>query len=246
MEEPSDDLDLPVHTRLPEGGDEEYDQRSSSSPTTTACPSSRGHRRRPTSAIPAGRERPEASAAPVDGFPQLEYDVGILARQPNALNLGHLHGCCGIFSRGTMAWLRAHGRQSPREERHYITEHFRSEPVLDGAPGAGVRWRTITPDLARLFRASSSTWRCGAPSAPRRHESSSTRPSRCNDEKGSPLVLQERGPVCCSACAVPCSDVSTPPPTPSRPACTSPAIGLLSAHGPRASGRWRHGRRRSS
>jgi transcriptional regulator with XRE-family HTH domain len=91
------------------------------------------------------------------GEPLLEYDVGLLLRAPNPLNLAAtVTVCTGIFSRGTYGLVRAltdpHLRA--RNEKYLAEHHDMTNlwmlvrlPVFTAATGA----QTITPDLTRPF-----------------------------------------------------------------------------------------------
>jgi transcriptional regulator with XRE-family HTH domain len=148
-------LDLPVHTRLPEGGDDEFDQEVVVTTDGDGEPTYEGaHEEVYRPRFLREERQPGRPRVLVDGFPQLEYDVGILARQPNALNLSATFTwCSGVFSRGTYGVVRAltDANLRARNER-YIVEHF-ADPsqfwmVLQVPVFAG---ETITPDLARPF-----------------------------------------------------------------------------------------------
>ena len=91
------------------------------------------------------------------GQPLLEYDVGLLLRAPNPLNLsGTVTVCTGIFSRGTYGVVRAmtDAHLRGRNEK-YLVEHVELAsfwmlvhvPVFTATAGA----QTITPDLSRPF-----------------------------------------------------------------------------------------------
>jgi hypothetical protein len=148
-------LDLPVHTRLPDGGDEEYGHEVVVATDDDGTPHYQGAQEevyRPQ--FLRQEKEPGRPRLLVEGFPQLEYDVGILARQPNALNLSATFTwCCGVFSRGTYGIVRSltDANLRARNER-YLFEHFPDPhqfwmvlqvPVFDG--------KTITPDLEREF-----------------------------------------------------------------------------------------------
>jgi hypothetical protein len=101
-----------------------------------------------------------------EGQPRLEYDVALLGRFPNPLNLSAtVTICSGIFSRGTYGAVRAltDATLRARNER-YLTGHLDVQnfwlllhvPVFPGPAGA----LTLTPDLTRPFhrlRSSSSS-----------------------------------------------------------------------------------------
>jgi transcriptional regulator with XRE-family HTH domain len=95
-----------------------------------------------------------------DGYPQLEYDIALLARQPNELNADtSVTICAGIFSRGTYGAVRAFTDTALRAaNERYLTENFDLNnfwmlfyvPVFAG--------ETVTPDLNRpLHRVRSSS-----------------------------------------------------------------------------------------
>ena len=93
----------------------------------------------------------------VNGYPQLEYDVAVLARIPNELNLSAtLTICSGIFSRGTYGAVRAFTDANLRtRNEEWLYQHvspadfwmFLQVPVFPGADGL----ETVTPDLERPF-----------------------------------------------------------------------------------------------
>jgi transcriptional regulator with XRE-family HTH domain len=91
------------------------------------------------------------------GQPVLEYDVALIARFPNPLNLaGTVTICTGVFSRGTYGAVRAltDSHLRARNEK-YLDEHLditnfwmlMHVPVLTASTGA----QTMTPDLTRPF-----------------------------------------------------------------------------------------------
>jgi hypothetical protein len=93
-----------------------------------------------------------------DGFPVLEYDVAMLARRPNQLNLAStVTICSGVFSRGTYGSVRALTDPALRNRNElYLTDHFGGladfwllfyVPVFRGPTGLS----TVTPDLERPF-----------------------------------------------------------------------------------------------
>jgi transcriptional regulator with XRE-family HTH domain len=91
------------------------------------------------------------------GQPVLEYDVALLARFPNPLNLSAtVTICAGVFSRGTYGAVRALTDANLRAiNEKYLTEHLEITsfwmlmhvPVFSGPTGA----QTLTPDLNRPF-----------------------------------------------------------------------------------------------
>jgi hypothetical protein len=91
------------------------------------------------------------------GQPVLEYDVALLARFQNPLNLAAtVTICTGVFSRGTYGAVRTltDSHQRARNEK-YLDEHLdltnfwmlMHVPVLTTPTGA----QTVTPDLTRPF-----------------------------------------------------------------------------------------------
>jgi hypothetical protein len=101
------------------------------------------------------------------GVPILEYDVGLLARRRNALNLGTtVTVCAGIFSRGTYGAVRVLTDPNLRmRNEQVLTEEFDAldnfwtlffVPAFRSTEG---RLETVTPDLARPFhRLQSQHW----------------------------------------------------------------------------------------
>lgn len=156
-------LDLPIFTRVAAGGDDEYDTEFV---VTMGRPGRPGHARavgeevyRPTFLIkPDDPTCPRATVRSEETgkeYPQLEYDVGLLVRQPNPMNLqATVTVCAGIFSRGTFGVVRATTDAKLRDaNEQYLRENFpggrfwllMGVPVFQSAQGA----ETITPDLSR-------------------------------------------------------------------------------------------------
>jgi transcriptional regulator with XRE-family HTH domain len=91
------------------------------------------------------------------GEPVLEYDVALLARAPNPMNLAAtVTIASGVFSRGTYGAVRALTDANLRGiNEKYLTEHLditsfwmlMHVPVFGGPTGA----QTLTPDLTRPF-----------------------------------------------------------------------------------------------
>jgi transcriptional regulator with XRE-family HTH domain len=149
-------LDLPILTRIPEGGDEEFDTEFVVTTNDGGEPAYHGPREevhRPLflrADVEAGRPR-----ITVDGVPQLEYDVALIARKANPLNLSaRITICTGAFSRGTYGAVRAltDANLRARNER-FIQARFSDVndfwimfqvPVYGGV-------QTVTPDLERAF-----------------------------------------------------------------------------------------------
>jgi len=154
-------MELPVGLRLPPGGDEEYDAEFVVTSDEDGEPAYRGSHDdiyRPT--FMRDERVADRPRLLVDGFPQLEYDVALLARQPNELNLSAtLTVCSGIFSRGTYGAVRALTDANLRaRNEQYLYERFRDP---DSRGGLRKFWMliqvpvfqgdTITPDLNRPF-----------------------------------------------------------------------------------------------
>jgi transcriptional regulator with XRE-family HTH domain len=148
-------LELPVMTRVPEGGDEEFDTEFVVTVDEEGEPAYQGPREevyRPR--FVREESKPERPPVLVDGAPQLEYDVALVARKTNPLNLSaRITICSGAFSRGTYGSARTFtdAKLRARNER-YIEGQFADAndfwmlfqvPVFGG--------RTITPDLERPF-----------------------------------------------------------------------------------------------
>ena len=89
------------------------------------------------------------------GRPLLEYDVALLARQPNELNLSTtVTICSGLFSRGTYGVVRAFTDPVLSQQNHQRLAALVDPgrfwmlmyvPVFQGAEGL----QTLTPDLTR-------------------------------------------------------------------------------------------------
>ena len=148
-------LDMPVEAELPIGGDPEYDSRFVVTLDKEGRPDPDGAERE----IHVPRFVLDEKGRPVldDGQPRLEYDVAMLGRFENPLNLSAtVTICSGIFSRGTYGAVRAltDAILRARNER-YLLDHFDLAgfwlllhvPVFAGATGA----LTVTPDLSRPF-----------------------------------------------------------------------------------------------
>jgi transcriptional regulator with XRE-family HTH domain len=153
---------LPWLARLPVGGDEEFDSEfvvtldDEGEPTHFPLGNhSREEVHRPVFLRDvSGSSR---SRLLVHGYPQLEYDVAVLARMPNQLNLSAtVTVCSGIFSRGTYGAVRAFTDANLRtRNEEWLYAHvdptdfwmFLQVPVFPGADGA----ETVTPDLERPF-----------------------------------------------------------------------------------------------
>ena len=103
------DLKLPMFTRLPKDGDDEYDTEFVVLTDSDKRPTPEGAREE--TYAPAfvkyrigGRNEQEF----VHSYPQLEYDVGLLVRQLNPSNSATtLTICSGVFSRGSLGAVAA-------------------------------------------------------------------------------------------------------------------------------------------
>jgi hypothetical protein len=148
-------LDLPVTTRLHPGGDPEYDYEFVVSLDVEGSPAFGGER--PEVHAPRFVVGPDGRRVLDDGQPRLEYDVALLGRFANPLNLSAtVVMCSGIFSRGTYGAVRAltDATLRPRNERYLAGHHdlqnfwlLMHVPVFAGPTGA----LTVTPDLTRPF-----------------------------------------------------------------------------------------------
>ncbi len=149
-------LELPLVTALPAGGDAEYDMEFRVTVDGAGAPQygGTGHE----TYRPRFHRTPDGGRVTAQGQPQLEYDVALLARQPNPLNLSaSVTICTGIFSRGTLGAARAmtDWRLRGRNER-YLRDQFGGldrfwmliyVPVFPSPDGA----QTVSPDLTRPF-----------------------------------------------------------------------------------------------
>lgn len=157
-------LELPFGTQLPAGGDPEFDSEfvvtldDDGEPTYVPAGEkpARVATYRPRWLRSSGESRSPRQKH--DGYPQLEYDVALLARKPNELNLATtVTLCSGVFSRGTFGAVRALTDPQLRGRNEaFLAEHFGGTddfwllfyvPVFRGKSGMG----TVTPDLARPF-----------------------------------------------------------------------------------------------
>lgn len=145
-------LELPVQSRIRPGGDEEFDVEFVVTVDESDEPTYLGPREEVYR--PRFRRTPERETVRLDGFPQLDYDVALVARKTNPLNVSaRITLCVGGFSRGTYGAVRtfADARLRARNER-YVRDHVPNDndfwmlfyvPVVGG--------RTITPDLERAY-----------------------------------------------------------------------------------------------
>jgi transcriptional regulator with XRE-family HTH domain len=154
-------LELPVATRLPPGGDPELDREYIVTVDADRVPTWF-----PRGTEPVGNEAyrprflrgPDRGRQQREGLPILEYDVGLLARKPNQLNLATtVTICSGVFSRGTHGSVRAltDAKLRSRNEQ-FLFDQFGGlddfwflfyVPVFRAAEGL----ETVTPDLERPF-----------------------------------------------------------------------------------------------
>jgi transcriptional regulator with XRE-family HTH domain len=149
-------LNLPIATRIPERGDEEFDMEFVVTTDEGEEPTSRGPREEVYRPVFLRDEtRPDRPRVLVDGAPQLEYDVALLARKANPLNQSaSMTICTGVFSRGTYGAVRTltDAKLRARNER-LLHDHFPNVNdfwILFYVPVFG-GMETITPDLARTF-----------------------------------------------------------------------------------------------
>jgi transcriptional regulator with XRE-family HTH domain len=155
--------ELPLTTRCLEGDDPEYDSVFVVTVDDEGSPKYYGAGTTPVKEetykpvflrdVAAGKRRRLIA----DGYPQLEYDVALLARQRNELNSNTtVTICAGIFSRGTYGAVRALTDANLRSSNErYLAENVDIRefwmllhvPVF---PGSGAT-ETVTPDLTRAF-----------------------------------------------------------------------------------------------
>lgn len=150
-----DRLDLPVSSSLAPGADPEYDSHFVVRVDSEGRPDRSGER--PEVHEPRFFLDHQGQRVLDEGQPRLEYDVALLGRFPNPLNLSAtVTICSGIFSRGTYGAVRSltDATLRARNER-YLAGHFDLQnfwlllhvPVFPGPTGA----LTLTPDLTRPF-----------------------------------------------------------------------------------------------
>jgi hypothetical protein len=156
-------LELPVGTRLPEGGDPEYDSEFVVTCDEDGEPAYYPDGRKPEQeevyrpTFLKDTETPGHPRSTRDGYPQLEYDVALIARMENELNLAAtITICSGVFSRGTYGAVRALTDRNLRAKNEkFLADEFGRQdfwlltrvPVFQADGGA----ETVTPDLARPF-----------------------------------------------------------------------------------------------
>lgn len=153
-------LEIPVATQMPDGGNNEWDtefivtldERGDPTYYSAGETPARVEAHRPRF-LRTGRERETE-----DGMPLLEYDVALLARQPNQLNRSmSVTLCTGTFSRGTFGAVRALTDPTLRaRNEEFLLKHFGTldhfwmlfyVPVFRAMAGL----ETVTPDLERPF-----------------------------------------------------------------------------------------------
>jgi hypothetical protein len=146
-------LDLPVFTGLPENGNPEYDSRFVVTTDDLGVPQYKGSREvyYTPKYVVDDRGRPLVNK----GHPELEYDVALIARQPNPLNLATtVTICSGVFSRGTYGAVRALTDPQLRVQNEAYIASIADPgefwlltyvPVFKAVDGL----ETLTPDLNR-------------------------------------------------------------------------------------------------
>lgn len=148
-------LDLPVFVESKENGDPEYDRYyvvTSNDAGELDYYGSQRETHPPRFLLDSLTGEPRLSA---DGHPMLEYDVALIARLPNEMNLTTtVTICSGIFSRGTYGAIRAFTDPQLRvrneeflaglvdPDRFWLLAYV---PVFQGREGL----ETLTPDLTR-------------------------------------------------------------------------------------------------
>ncbi|MBK6872003.1 MAG: helix-turn-helix domain-containing protein [Kineosporiaceae bacterium] len=148
-------LDLPVFVETVDGGDPEYDRQYVVTSNDAGEFDYHGRRREahPPRFLLDGLTGEHRRS--LDGHPMLEYDVALIARLPNEMNLTTtVTICSGIFSRGTYGAVRAFTDPLMRvrneeylsalvdPERFWLLSYV---PVFQGRDGL----ETLTPDLTR-------------------------------------------------------------------------------------------------
>ncbi|HEY6795003.1 MAG TPA: helix-turn-helix transcriptional regulator [Kineosporiaceae bacterium] len=154
-------LELPVATRLPQGADPDLDQEYIVTVDESGQPRWYSRDTAPAK-IEVYRPRflrgPDRRRQLHQGLPILEYDVGLLARKPNELNLATtVTICSGVFSRGTYGAVRSLTDPTLRSRNEqFLIDQFGGlgdfwflfyVPVFRAAAGL----ETVTPDLERPF-----------------------------------------------------------------------------------------------
>lgn len=156
-------LELPVATRLREGGDREFDWEFVVTCDEDGEPAYYSGGQQPPSVDtyrPVFLRDYGAPGHPRllrEGYPQLEYDVALVARKENQLNLAAtVTICAGVFSRGTYGAVRALTDRALRaKNEEFLAEEYGLQdfwlltrvPIFQTDSGA----ETVTPDLARPF-----------------------------------------------------------------------------------------------
>jgi hypothetical protein len=149
-------LELPVSTRISASGDPEFDTEFVVTTSDDGEPEYGGTQEETYQPrfLRQGSE-PDSPRVTDGGVPTLEYDLALIARRANPLNVSaRITICAGIFSRGTYGAVRAFtdANLRARNER-YLERHFPNTnkfwilfrvPVYSGA-------RTITPDFERAY-----------------------------------------------------------------------------------------------
>ncbi len=149
-------LDLPVSTRASANGDPEFGTEFVVATNDDGEPTYLGANEEmyQPGFLRQGVE-PDSPRVFNDGVPTLEYDLALIARKANPLNVSaRITICAGIFSRGTYGAVRAFtdANLRARNER-YLEKHFSDinqfwmllrVPVYSGV-------RTVTPDLERPY-----------------------------------------------------------------------------------------------
>lgn len=147
-------LSLPVAVHEHPDGDPEYDREYEVSVDEHGIPRYEGAHRRAYPPRYLTRRDGSRRLGPT-GRPLLEYDVALLARQPNELNLSTtVTICSGLFSRGTYGVVRAFTDPVLSQQNHQQLSRMVDPdrfwmlmyvPVFQGIDGL----QTLTPDLTR-------------------------------------------------------------------------------------------------
>jgi len=155
-------LEIPIATRVKEDGDPEFDVEFVVTADEERRPTWYPREVEPARLQPCPprflRDPGQGRRIEANGLPILEYDVALLARKPNQLNLATtVTICSGLFSRGTLGAVRSLTDPNLRSRNEqFLVDHFGGfddfwmllyVPVFRAALGL----ETVTPDLERPF-----------------------------------------------------------------------------------------------
>jgi transcriptional regulator with XRE-family HTH domain len=150
-------VELPIAARPAPGGDPEYDSEFVVTTDDDGEPVYAGAREEVYRPLFLRTPGASSTRTHYEGVPLLEYDVALLARQPNPMNLSAtVTFCTGLFSRGSYGAVRALTDANLREaNERWLSERvdlgdfwlLMHVPVFLGPAGA----ETVTPDVSRPF-----------------------------------------------------------------------------------------------